>query len=123
MYRFHRERWQAYGDVFRPAFGGGGILDPFAAVGNDSLAGGDIQFAGLMLYPQGAFQHDCEFVELRSPSRLFPTLGTAHMGDAHTGGLGVDPPDEFVNQFWLAARSANARGLSDQSGHRFSSMK
>ncbi len=65
VYRFQGESREAYGDVFGAACGGRGILDPFTLVGDDCLAGGDIQFAAFVLYPQSAFQDDGEFVELR----------------------------------------------------------
>src|SRR5450631_4432190 len=117
---FHGESRQAYGDVFGSAFCGSGILDPFAAVGDDRLTRRDIHFAALMLYVQAAFQHEGEFVELRGLSRLFPALRTAHVSDAHPRSLGVDAPDEFVDQFRLAASGADACWLCDQSGHGFS---
>ena len=82
MHRLHRESRQAYRDVFGAAFGGSGILDPLTAVGDDGLAGRDVQFAVFVFYPKRAPEDDGEFVELRSLSGLFPALRTAHVGDA-----------------------------------------
>ncbi len=120
MHRFQGESREAYSDVFGAACGGRGILDPFTLVGDDCLAGDDIQFAAFVLYPQSAFQDDGEFVELRGLSRLLPALRTAHVGNAHARGPGIDAADEFVNQFRFGAGGADARRLSDQSGHGFS---
>ena len=79
---FHRESRQAYRNVFGAAFGGRGVLDPFAAVGDDCLAGYHVQLAGLVSHVQSTFQYDREFVKLWCLSGLFPTLRTAHVGDA-----------------------------------------
>jgi hypothetical protein len=113
---FYCEGRQADCNIFGSAFGRCGVLDPFAAVGDDCLARYHVQFAGLVFYVHRAFQHDGEFVELWSLSRLFPTLRAEHVGDAYAGSPGVDAADEFVNQFGLGAGGTDARRLSDRVG-------
>ena len=109
----HAECRQAYRNVFGAAFGGRGILNPFAAVGNDCLAGYDVEFASLVFHAQSTVQHDSKFVKLWRLSGLFPSLRATHVGDADACRFGVNSADELVNQFGFSSRGADARGLSD----------
>src|SRR5579863_2014756 len=86
---------------------------------DDGLSSGDVDRAILVFHVERAFEHDGEFVECRSLAGLEPSGGTAHVGNASGGGIGVDPPDVFIDEFWFVACGLDASGLGDQSGHGF----
>lgn len=117
MNGFHGEGWQADSDIFGTAFVRRGVADPFAGVRDDCLSSSDVEFSAFVRDAQRSFQHDGEFVELRSLAGLEPSLRTAHVRDAGSGGFRVDASDVFVDEFWFVAGGLNARGLRDECGH------
>src|ERR1700691_1544809 len=109
-----REGWQANGQVFGASGKWSGVADPFSLMGDDGLAGGDIDLAGFMLHTEGAAQDDGVFVKFWSLTRLFPSLGAAHLGYADGGGIGVDTADEFFNDLRLVSGGLDARGAGNE---------
>src|SRR5208282_1390630 len=117
MHGVRRERRQAESDVLGAAREWSRVADPFAAVRDDSLPGGHIQFAGFMPHPQLAPQNHRVLVKFRSLSRFLPTFRAVHMGHANAGGRGVDTADVLLNDLRFTSGGFDARRLRNQSWH------
>jgi hypothetical protein len=122
MYRFHRERGEADGDIFRAALIRCRIANPFAGLGDDSLSRDNIEGAGLAIRisvfdAQRALQHNGELVEVGSLAGFSPSRRAAHVGDAGSGSLCVDASDILVDQLRFVARGLDARCLGNEYGH------
>ena len=122
MDRFHREGWEADGDVFGASFLRGGVADPLAGVGDDGLSGGDVEgtdrsIRTSVLDAQQSLEHNRELGELWSLAGFEPALRAAHVGDAGASCLGVDAADVFVDKFGLVAGGLNARRPGNECGH------
>ena len=85
------EGWQADRDVFGAFRAGSAVLNPFARMSDDCLSSGDVHETILMREAEGAFQHDCEFVELRFLAGFNPAARAAHVGHAEARLTGVHP--------------------------------
>src|ERR1700675_72324 len=117
MHRVRREGGQAKSDVLGAASARTGVADPFAAVRDDGLPGGHIEFAGFMLHPQRSPQDYGVLVKFRSRARFLPAFRTVHVGNADAGGRGVDMPDVFFDDLRLVSGGCDARGMRNQSWH------
>ena len=113
----HRECGDADRDVFGAVFVRRGVADPFAGAGDHCLSRSHVERTTLVFDTQRPFQHDREFVEGGSLAGLKPSRGAAHVGNAGGGGLGVDAPNVFVDEFGLVAGGLDARGLRDEHWH------
>src|SRR5947209_8350502 len=101
--RFHRKRRQAHCDVLRAAFVRSRITHPLAPMSHHRLSRANIQDSSFVLHAYCALEHDREFVELGSLSRLNPSCWAAHVRNAGSGRLRVDAPDVLINQLGLVA--------------------
>src|SRR6476646_3771814 len=81
MDRLERKRGHTNGNVFG-GFIRRGVLDPLSRMRNHSLASRHLEHSSLMADAQPATQHDGVLLKLRRLSRLFPSRGAAHVGDA-----------------------------------------
>jgi len=66
---------------------------------DDCLTCVDLNSPVSVIHAQGAPEDERELVELRRLSRLDPTRRAVHVGDAQYIRIGVDPADEFVDNF------------------------
>ena len=117
------EGWQADRDVFGAFRAGSAVLNPFARMSDDRLAGGDVQRAVLTCDAKGAFKHQGEFVELRFLARFNPTARAAHVGQAEARLTAVYPADKFIDQFWFITRGSDAGWSGDESWHKSSFIR
>src|SRR5258707_718830 len=117
MHRLHRKCRQTHRDILRSAFLGCRILHPFSLMRDDRLSSPNIDLPALMCHAYHSGQHDCELVELRTLSRLAPSLRTAHVRHADARSLRIDAPDVFVDQLGLGPGSLNPCGLWNESRH------
>ena len=113
------EGWQADRDVFGAFRAGSAVLNPFARMSDDCLSSGDVHETILMREAEGAFQHDCEFVELRFLAGFNPAARAAHVGHAEARLTGVHPANEFIDQFWFVTRGSDAGRGGDEFWHGF----
>src|ERR1700683_975383 len=111
MHRVRRERGQANRDVFRAASLGTALPNPLSRMGDDALAGVNIEGAAAMLDAQHATEHDGDLLELRLLPRLDPSLRRDHAGDAHGAMVRIYPARIFLARFRLVAG-----GLDDRRG-------
>jgi len=120
MNGLHGKCGQADSDVLGAIFVRSGVLDPFARMGDNSLARFHLQRTRFVLDAQGALQHDRELVEDRSLAGLDPTRWATHMRDAGGSCFRVNTSDVFVDELWFVARSLNSSGLGNESRHEVS---
>src|SRR5207302_4033009 len=111
------ESGYADGDVIGAAGAGGAVLDPFAGVDQDSLAGVDVDALGFGCDAEHAAQHQRIFVEFGSLAGLDPASRTLHLGDTYTGGGGVDPTDELADDLRLVAGGFDDARRGNQGWH------
>ena|SRR5713226_1161696 len=104
MDRGGRERGQADSDVFGAAWLRSAVAYPLARLGHNPLAGVDVEDAALVLHPQQASQHDCDFFELRTLTRFLPAAWRDHTGHADARVARVHETGEFLDPFRLVAR-------------------
>ena len=113
MDSFHRERRKADGDIFCAAFVRSGVTDPFTGVGYYGLTGSNVKRSAFVFHSESSFQDDSEFFERGRLARLTPSGGTAHVGYARGGRMGIDAADVFVDELGLVAGGQDASGLRD----------
>ena len=87
--------------------------------GMPNYPSGDVHETILMREAEGAFQHDCEFVELRFLAGFNPAARAAHVGHAEARLTGVHPANEFIDQFWFVTRGSDAGRGGDEFWHGF----
>src|SRR5579864_4216445 len=117
MHRLHRERRQTYCNVISSALFGRGVLNPLAFVRDHSLARAHIKRSAFVRDTQRSFQHNCEFLKLRSLPWLRPSLWASHMSDANARRLRVNPSDIFVDELRLVPRRLNGGWFCNECWH------
>lgn len=105
-----RECRDTYRDVLR-CFIGSGILDPFAGMSDYGLAGRYIERSTFVHHVELAPNHNGVLLELRSLSRLLPSRGAAHVGNAEAISFRIYAAKKLVNMFRHVAGSLDARGV------------
>jgi len=107
---------EADGDVFG-AFGRG-VLNPFAGMGDDALARGDVERAAFVRDAQHALQDYGEFFEFGCLARLDPSGGALHARDAQRLHLRVYAADKLFDDFRLVAGGFDSSRPRNECWHR-----
>jgi hypothetical protein len=116
---FRREGGQAHGDILGAGRRRRAVADPLAGMGDDRLAGPDIQRFVFRFHPQQPLEHKGVFIEFRPLARLLPSARRDHAGDTHCPGVRIDLADIFFDTFGPgASRFDNARTVNF-CGHEF----
>jgi hypothetical protein len=93
------------------------VVDPFTATSDYDLARRNIERAFAGFHAQRAAEDERILVELRRLTRLAPTGGAFHAGDAHAVRLRVYAADEFFDDFWRIAVGFDAGWFFNKNGH------
>src|SRR5215203_4505984 len=115
MYRLRRECRRAHRDILGSAGLRAAVPDPFTRMGDDSLAGANIDGAALVLDAKQSAQHERDLLELRALSGLDPSFGRHHARHTHARVPRIHSARELFDLLWLVARGVDDGRALDQS--------